>query len=83
MGAYLADQLGKLPHVTEVRGAGLMLGAELEAGLPDAHELVAKALAAGAVINATGPTTLRFLPPLVCTKVDVDKLCEILRDLLA
>lgn len=83
VGAYLAEQLGKLPHVTEVRGAGLMLGAELEAGMPDAHELVNKALEKGAVINATGPTTLRFLPPLVCTKADVDKLCEILCDLLA
>ena len=83
VGAYLADELGKLPHVTEVRGAGLMLGAELEAGLPDAHELVAKALEKGAVINATGPTTLRFLPPLVCTKADVDALCAILREVLA
>ena len=83
VGTYLADELSKLPHVTEVRGAGLMLGAELEAGLPDAHELVAKALEKGAVINATGPTTLRFLPPLVCTKADVDALCAILREVLA
>ena len=83
VGAYLADELGKLPHVTEVRGAGLMLGAVLEAGLPDAHELVARALEKGAVINATGPTTLRFLPPLVCTKADVDALCAILREVLA
>ena len=83
VGAYLAEKLASLPHVTEVRGAGLMLGAELEEGLPDAHELVAKALEKGAIINATGPTTLRFLPPLVCTKADVDALCEILSEVLA
>ena len=82
VGGYLAEQLGVLPNVSEVRGAGLMLGAELEAGLPDVHELVAKALEQGAVINATGPTTLRFLPPLVCTKADVDKLVAILADVL-
>ena len=83
VGAYLAEKLAALPHVVEVRGSGLMQGAELEAGLPDAHELVAAALEKGAIINATGPTTLRFLPPLVCTKADVDKLCEILGEVLA
>ena len=82
VGEYLAEQLAQLPHVVEVRGSGLIQGAELEAGLPDAHELVAAALEAGAIINATGPTTLRFLPPLVCTRADVDELCSILSDVL-
>ena len=82
VGEYLAEQLAQLPHVVEVRGRGLIQGAELEAGLPDAHELVASALEAGAVINATGPTTLRFLPPLICTRADVDELCSILSDVL-
>ena len=83
VGSYLASKLAALPHVTEVRGFGLMLGAELEEGLPDAHELVNKALATGAVINATGPTTLRFLPPLICTRADVDALYDILAGVLA
>ncbi len=82
VGGYLAEQLAQLPHVVEVRGRGLIQGAELEAGLPDAHELVAAALEAGAIINATGPTTLRLLPPLVCTRADVDELCGILRTVL-
>ena len=83
VGAYLAEKLEGLPQVTEVRGAGLMLGAELAEGLPDAHDLVSKALEAGYVINATGPTTLRFLPPLVCTKADVDKFVAGLAEVLA
>ncbi len=82
VGDYLAEQLAQLPHVVEVRGRGLIQGAELEAGLPDAHELVAAALEAGAIINATGPTTLRLLPPLVCTRADVDELCGILQTVL-
>ncbi len=82
VGGYLAEQLAQLPHVVEVRGRGLIQGAELEPGLPDAHELVAAALEAGAIINATGPTTLRFLPPLVCTRADVDELCGILQTVL-
>jgi len=40
------------------------------------------ALAAGLVLNATGPHTLRFLPPLICTKEDVDALIERLGGLL-
>ena len=83
VGEYLAEQLAELPHVVEVRGSSLIQGAELEAGLPDAHEFVARALEAGLVINATGPTTLRLLPPLVCTRADVDEMCSILRELLA
>ena len=39
-------------------------------------------LAAGAVINATGAHTLRFLPPLVCEEADVDSLIEILSGVL-
>ena len=49
----------------------------------DAHDIVARALAAGAVINATGAHTLRFLPPLVCEEADVDSLIEILSGVLA
>lgn len=82
VGAYMAEQLETLPHVVEVRGAGLMLGCDLDEAAGDAHDVVAKALEAGAVINATGAHTLRFLPPLICTKDDVDALIEILRAIL-
>lgn len=83
VGAYFSDMLAALPNVVEVRGLGLMLAAELAPGLPDAHELVGRALEAGFVINATGPTTLRFLPPLICTPSDVDELARALAALLA
>lgn len=83
VGAYMAEQLAKLPHVVEVRGAGLMLGAELDESAQDGHAIVDKVLEAGLIINATGPTTLRFLPPLICTCADVDTACEILRNVLS
>ena len=76
-------KLAKLPHVTDVRGRGLMLGCDLDKAAGDAHDIVARALAAGAVINATGAHTLRFLPPLVCEESDVDSLIEILSGVLA
>ncbi len=78
VGAYLAERLAELPHVLEVRGAGLMRGCDVDEAAGDAHDIVARALEAGAVINATGAHTLRFLPPLICTKADVDALMDVL-----
>ena len=70
LGEVLAHGLSELPHVREVRGRGLMLAADLDV---DAGELVSRALAEQRlVINATGPRTLRFLPPLVVTEAEVD-----------
>jgi acetylornithine aminotransferase len=82
VGQYMRAELAKLPHVSEVRGLGLMLAAELVGTAKTAPEIVSDALEAGLVLNATGPTTLRFLPPLVCTKADVDTLVERLAKLL-
>ena len=81
MGAYLREKLAELPHVVEVRGKGLMVAAELADGL-DANAIVLAGLKAGLVLNATGPHTLRFLPPLVCKREDVDTAIERLAALL-
>ena len=81
VGAYLRQKLAELPHVTQVRGMGLMVAAQLEETC-DAFAIVLEALEAGLLINATGPHTLRFLPPLVCTREDVDVLVDRLEPLL-
>ena len=80
-GAYLRERLAALPQVMEVRGRGLMVAADLAEGL-DANAIVLAALKSGLVLNATGPHTLRFLPPLVCAREDVDALIERLAALL-
>ena len=82
VGAYLREQLAQLPGVVEVRGLGLMVAAELDEGL-SAPDVVARGLEAGLVLNYTGPQTLRFLPPLICSTQDVDVLVERLRGILA
>ena len=82
VGEYMAARLAALPYVVEVRGAGLMRGVDLDEAAGDAHDVVARALAAGAVINATGDHTLRFLPPLICEREDVDYLFDVLADVL-
>jgi len=69
LGHKLADGLAADPRVTEVRGAGLFLGIELD-GLSSA-EVAAAALAAGFIVNNPTPTSLRLVPPLVLTSDDV------------
>ena len=81
VGAYLEERLATLPHVIEVRGKGLMLGAELDEAI--APDVVTAGLDAGLVLNAPKPTALRFLPPLICTKEDVDVLIEKLEAILS
>jgi acetylornithine aminotransferase len=81
VGAYLREKLAELPHVVEVRGKGLMVAADLDESL-DANAVVLAGLRAGLVFNATGPHTLRFLPPLVCKREDVDTAIERLAALL-
>lgn len=69
-GNYLQARLGELG---EVSGRGLMLGVRLE-GREDARELVQRLLTEQRLIaNATDDSTLRFLPPLIATKDDVDE----------
>lgn len=82
LGEYFSEQLGKIEGITEVRGMGLMIGADLAEGI-DAHAVVAKGLEEGFLLNATGPSTLRFLPPLIITRKEIDAVCKALPDLIA
>jgi acetylornithine/succinyldiaminopimelate/putrescine aminotransferase len=73
LGERLGGALAELPYVQSVRGRGLLLGAELMPGV-DARQISSRALLEQRlVINATGPSTLRFEPPLVVTEAQVDE----------
>jgi predicted acetylornithine/succinylornithine family transaminase len=62
LGAWLAGELARLPWVRTVRGRGLMIGADVAT---DAPALARRALLEQRlVLNATGPATIRLLPPL-------------------
>ena len=79
-GAYLAQKLAALPHVSEVRGRGLMRGAQFD--VPIANEVVSEGLEAGLVLNHIGDSILRFLPPLVVTNEQIDDMAERLAALI-
>jgi predicted acetylornithine/succinylornithine family transaminase len=73
-GRQLEAGLQDLPHVVSVRGRGLMLACELDVSAP---ELVRRALLEQRlVLNATGPTTLRLLPPLNVAEAEVGEALE-------
>lgn len=79
LGERLAALSAELPGVREVRGRGLMLAIEID----DAPELVSRALLEQRlVLNATGPTTIRFLPALIVAEAEIDDAVERLGALL-
>jgi acetylornithine/N-succinyldiaminopimelate aminotransferase len=83
LGERLAAGLVELPGVAEVRGRGLMVGADLAPGI-SAPEVAARALAEQhLVVNATGPGTLRLEPPLVVSQAEIDDALGRLAQLLA
>ena len=70
LGELLRARLSELPGVLAVRGTGLMVGADVSG---DAPAMTRSALLdERLVINATGPRTLRFLPPLTVSEAEID-----------
>jgi len=59
---------------------GSMRGAQLD--VPIATELVSAGLGKGIILNHIGDSVLRFLPPLVITRHQVDTVCDRLTDLI-
>lgn len=79
VGSYFCERLEDLKKrhvkVLQVRGKGLILAIELN--IPGA-DVVQRCLELGLLINCTGGNVLRFVPPLILTKDDVDKAVVIL-----
>ncbi len=80
-GESLAGKLSGLPSVTEVRGAGLLIGLGLAEGV-DPKAVARAALERGLVVNAIAPSTLRLAPPLIISDSDISRGVDILADAL-
>jgi predicted acetylornithine/succinylornithine family transaminase len=74
------EALREQGRLTDVRGRGLMVGADLPS--PAAADVVQAGLEAGLVLNATGPSTLRFLPPLIVGEQEIDRVLAFLEETL-
>lgn len=71
-----------LPCVKEVRGRGLMIGIDVTQVAGDVQKKCLSAAPTGLCISTAGPNTLRFLPPLVITKDEMDAGLAVLKDVL-
>ncbi len=81
VGDYFVEELKKLDKeiIADVRGKGLMVGLELTE--PGA-EYVDKLREKGFLINCTADKVLRFVPPLIITKEDIDEFVKALDEIL-
>lgn len=83
MGDYLAQCLQKLVEEKEIavesRGMGLMRGLELSEPV---GPYITKALEKGVIFMSAGVNVIRFIPPLVIGKEDIDKMVGVLEEIL-
>lgn len=74
LGRHLLDRLRALnsPAIREVRGKGLFAGVEFHADRADAHAVAERLAAHGVLTKETRRNTIRFAPPLVISKEELD-----------
>ncbi len=81
-GRYLAEKLEKScpASVREIRQQGLMIGIELKTR---AKPVLSKLLEKHVLALPAGPTVIRLLPPLVVSEVQLDRVCDVLLEVLS
>lgn len=81
MGALLMGRLRELgsPHIKDVRGLGLMIGVEMD--VPVAS-VVQAGYERGVILLNAGENVLRLLPPLIVTEKEIDRLMEVLGEII-
>ena len=88
IGAYFKSKLVELQkkypdQISEIRGEGLILGAQLSNPKKSGVEIVNECMKRGAIINCTAGTVLRFIPPLIIERSHVDEVINILDAVLS
>ncbi len=85
MGEYFMEQLMEIPntHVKEIRGRGLLIGVELKTEAGGARRFCEALMIKGILAKETHEKVIRFAPPLIITKQDIDwaipRICETLQ----
>ena len=78
-GAYLKEELLKMPHVTSVAGMGMMLGIELDTDVKP----IVNTLMENGLLVLTAKHKMRLLPPLNITQEELEQGLTILKNTLA
>ena len=84
MGAYFQEKLRAIPspHVKEVRGKGLLVGVELKPGAGGGRRFCKALQARGVLAKTAHPHVIRFAPPLIITREDLDWALERINEVL-
>jgi ornithine--oxo-acid transaminase len=84
LGAYFMEELKKInsPHVKEIRGSGLFVGVELTDKAGSARPFCEKLKTEGMLCKETHESVIRFAPPLIISKEDLDWALERIRKVL-
>lgn len=81
-GAYFINQLKKIksPLIAEVRGKGLMIGVEVK---DKRNEILKKMQDSGVLVIPAGEQVVRFLPPYIITKKQIDEVVKIFKKVIS
>jgi ornithine--oxo-acid transaminase len=84
LGAWFQERLRAMgsPHVREVRGSGLFVGVDLVAAAGPARPFCERLKAEGLLCKETHESVIRFAPPLVITKDELEWALERIRKVL-
>ena len=67
--------------IKNIRGLGLLIAFDLPE--PIGKDIVSKCLKEGLILNSPQPSSIRFMPPLIVTKNDIDTMLDILNKVLS
>ena len=84
MGNYLMSSLGEIdsPYIKEVRGKGLLIGVELHTEAGGARRFCEALMGKGLLCKETHKHVIRFAPPLIIQKDDIDWALENIEEVL-
>ena len=79
-GNNLMQEIAMIPGVKEVRGAGLLIGIELQS--LKASDVATAMREAGVLVNAANETTIRIAPALIVTDLQINKFISIFKKVI-
>ena len=79
--SFLKAEISKVPGVSEVRGAGLLIGIVLTK--ENSGQIATALQSAGILVNAANPNTIRIAPALTISRVELKKFVSIFKEVMA
>ena len=80
LGDILTSWKARFPLIKDVRGRGFMWGVELEV---ECGDIVKRALERGVIVNCTAGRVVRFLPPLIMEKSEIEEGLNVIEEIIA